>query len=461
MRKIIGLLFIPFICLAQFQFIPINADYSSFYSTDSLAYVQVYMSIYQGNLKYHKNDDGVYTASFLNKIEITQDGKLISQNFHRYQNSTQDTSTFNRFNQFVDVFNFELPYGEYKADIQITDNKSSLKGQYILDIKTITPSDQVFFSDLELCTELKRDTTKNIFYKNGLRVVPNPRSTYNILQPMLYYYVELNNLPYSAEENNLYSFEYNITNSDGDTIKTRKPVTKKIIAPTLVEAGGLNVISFPSGIYFLNVKAVDSKSGSSMHASKKFLVYKQAKKKPAKSIAKDLPDIDEMFITLTQEQCLHETKLIRYIAAPQENRIMKNLENVNALRQFLTNFWRARDRGSEVAPGRSRREYFSRVEHANEVFTSMGRKGWQTDRGRVFLIYGEPDEYERHASSMDMLPHVIWYYHNLEGGAQFVFADRGGFGEYQLIHSSYRKELQNPNWQSVIRKNSGDPFQGF
>lgn len=461
MRKIFGFLFLPFICLAQFQFIPINADYSSFYSTDSLAYVQVYLSIYQGNLKYHKNDDGVYTASFVNKIEITKDGKQISQNFHRYQNSTQDTSTFNRFNQFVDVFNLELPYGEYKAAVEITDNKSSLQGQYILDIKTIKPDDKMFFSDLELCTELKRDTTKNIFYKNGLRVVPNPRSTYNILQPMLYYYLELNNLPYSADETNIYSFEYNITNSEGDTIKSKKPVTKKIIAPTLVEAGGLNVISFPSGIYFLNVKAIDAKSGNSILAHKKFIVYKRAKKDPGKAVA-NLPDIDEMFVTLSEEQCLYETKLIRYISAPQENKVMKNLQNVNALRQFLTNFWRARDRGSEVPLGKSRREYFSRIDYANEVFNSMGREGWQTDRGRVYLIYGEPDEYERHASSMDMLPHVIWYYHNLEGGAQFVFADRGGFGEYQLIHSSYRKELQNPNWESVIRKNSGgDPFQGY
>ncbi|MEJ2542771.1 MAG: GWxTD domain-containing protein [Calditrichaceae bacterium] len=85
----------------------------------------------------------------------------------------------------------------------------------------------------------------------------------------------------------------------------------------------------------------------------------------------------------------------------------------------------------------------------------MGREGWKTDRGRVFLIYGDPDEYERFPSSMDALPYIIWHYYDLEGSQIFVFTDLDGFGDYRQIHSSYRKELQNPNWQNMLSKSSG------
>ena len=80
------------------------------------------------------------------------------------------------------------------------------------------------------------------------------------------------------------------------------------------------------------------------------------------------------------------------------------------------------------------------------------KKGWQSDRGRITIVYGQPDEYSREAASMGTAPHEIWYYHNLQGGVLFVFAALGGGQEYRLIHSTHRSELQDFQWMETLKK---------
>lgn len=451
MKKILCFAILPLLAFAQFQFIPISADYASFYSTDTTAYIEIYVSLFQGNLHYEKSESGEYVASFQSNVELKQNDEKIKTLSHSYQNTSMDTASLKKYNQFVDIFTAEIPYGTYSAKIQIVDNSSQLKGEYILDIATIRPKETVFLSDIELCSQITRDTTKSMFYKNQLKVVPNPRKVFDILQPMLYYYVEINNLPFTQTEKHFYEFDYFITTNDGDTVKSKKPVKKEIIGNTLVEAGALNVMALPQNSYFINARVKDLTNDYTATNRQMFYVYKPSKKDTITSESK-LQPIAEVYISSSKDDLKNEFKMIRYIASRDEEKVFKNLENSEAMKKFLTEFWRTRDRKTNLVIGMSRANYFRSIQYANSNFGSMSKPGWKSDRGRILLIYGEPDEYERFPSSMDILPYVVWRYHNLEGGQIFVFTDLDGFGEYQLIHSSYRKELQNWQWQEMISK---------
>jgi GWxTD domain-containing protein len=451
MKKFISILIFPFIVSAQLNFIPVSADYASFYSTDSTAYLEVYLSIFQGNLSYTKYDNENYVASFTTNLELSDADLIIENLSHSYQNATQDTSSLRRYNQFVDIFSVEIPYGEYRAKLQMVDNTTKLKGEYILDIKTIKPSDSLFLSDIELCSHVSRDTTRNIFYKNQLQVVPNPRRVFDMLQPMLYYYVEINKLSYEPDQKNLYEFDYFITTAEGDTVKTRPVVTKEIIGNTLVEVGALNVMALPQNTYFITTRVTDLATQVTSTSRRNFYVYKPSQKDLVASESK-LPEIAEVYIGFSKDNLVNEFQMVRYIARRDEERIFKNLENAEAMKKFLTDFWLTRDKEINAVFGASRLNYMQRVDYANANFGSMGKAGWKSDRGRILLLYGEPDEQERFPSSMDILPYIIWRYHNLEGSQHFIFSDLDGFGEYRLIHSTYRKELQNPDWQRLIQK---------
>ena len=93
---------------------------------------------------------------------------------------------------------------------------------------------------------------------------------------------------------------------------------------------------------------------------------------------------------------------------------------------------------------------------ANERYRAIGRDGWRTDRGRIYIIYGEPDEIQRFPNSSDNKPYEIWNYNQIEGGVEFIFIDLSGFSEYTLVHSTKRGEIQDPSWQQLLNSNNNN-----
>ena len=78
-------------------------------------------------------------------------------------------------------------------------------------------------------------------------------------------------------------------------------------------------------------------------------------------------------------------------------------------------------------------EFFRRIDHANRSFGEIfgGREGWRTDRGRVYIKNGPPDEVERPSMELNMPRVEIWLYSRLN--KRFIFTDRQGNGEYRLV----------------------------
>ena len=119
----------------------------------------------------------------------------------------------------------------------------------------------------------------------------------------------------------------------------------------------------------------------------------------------------------------------------------------------MNGFWKRYDPDSQTGVNELKQEYMRRFRYTNSHFSSGQKEGWKSDRGRVLILYGHPDEYERYPSGVDTKPYEIWYYYNLQGGVYFVFVDRTGFSDYILVHSTYRGELRDVNWISQIRDN--------
>jgi GWxTD domain-containing protein len=94
-------------------------------------------------------------------------------------------------------------------------------------------------------------------------------------------------------------------------------------------------------------------------------------------------------------------------------------------------FWREKD----PTPGTPRNEYLEehlrRFRYSNERFGVPLTPGWKTDRGRIYILYGEPDEIESYPFEMGRKPTEIWTYY--DKGRRFVFVDETGFGDYVLV----------------------------
>ncbi len=98
--------------------------------------------------------------------------------------------------------------------------------------------------------------------------------------------------------------------------------------------------------------------------------------------------------------------------------------------KFFERYWKERDPDPSTSKNELKDEYFRRVNYANQHFSTMTLDGWQTDRGRILIKFGFPDDIERHPFEIDSPPYEIWQYYSLR--KTFLFVDYTGFGDYRL-----------------------------
>jgi GWxTD domain-containing protein len=122
-----------------------------------------------------------------------------------------------------------------------------------------------------------------------------------------------------------------------------------------------------------------------------------------------------------------------YIITPEEARAFKLLQTDEQHDAFIAQFWRARDTDPATEENEFRKEYYGRIAYANEYFSFSDVPGWRTDRGRIFITYGKPDEVETFPSG------ERWIYKRLPGSGgetRFEFVDLDQKGEFRLKPTS-------------------------
>jgi GWxTD domain-containing protein len=114
---------------------------------------------------------------------------------------------------------------------------------------------------------------------------------------------------------------------------------------------------------------------------------------------------------------------------------------------FLVNFWQSRDKSPETPENEFMLDCFARIKYANEYFKGNS-SGVNSDMGRIFIVYGQPDEIEDFSMNMDGKPYIIWHYFTTGTGKQsFVFIDYNVIGIYTLVHSTVEGEIHNAFWR--------------
>ena len=148
-------------------------------------------------------------------------------------------------------------------------------------------------------------------------------------------------------------------------------------------------------------------------------------------------------------------KDVLYIITDEERKAFKKLQTDEERERFIEEFWRRRDPDPDTDENEFKEEYYERVAYANEHFAS-GIPGWKTDRGRIWIMYGKPDERETHpmggaydrpsyegGGSTSTYPFEIWFYRYLAGvgsGIEIEFVDPTGSGEYRIARNPDEKD---------------------
>src|SRR4051812_10703345 len=148
-------------------------------------------------------------------------------------------------------------------------------------------------------------------------------------------------------------------------------------------------------------------------------------------------------------------KDVTYIITDDERKAFKKLQTDEEREAFIEEFWRRRDPDPDTDENEYREGYYERIAYANEHF-SAGIPGWKSDRGRIYIMYGKPDERETHpmgggyerqpwegGGSTTTYPFERWFYRYIAGvgsGVELEFVDPSGTGEYRLTTNPNDKD---------------------
>lgn len=441
-------LFYPLIVFPQTS-IEFEFDYAQFAYDSSNNFVEFYYSFNQGSMKaitdsLGKRIDGILKVS----VEDSVTGEVLVNNQWKVSHPIPDDDP-DQNQSLIGLIGFILPEGSLRCEITGIDFNNPDNSKSIVEYLRIKPiyNNEVGLSDIQLAYKMIQgsENQNSIFYKNTYEVIPIPNLVFGKDQPVLFFYIELYHLQKLKHDESKLKLNQLIVNSRGNVVTAKDKYFNRG-SDSRVEVGSFVIANLPTDTYTLFLSVIDSANNKGVSTSKKFFVYNPDLFVDDTALAGNLSLLATTFGSMSEEELDDIFEKSKYLASAPEVDRYKKLNNEDGKRQYMNEFWNARDQISDTPRNEYYLKYFQRVEIANDRYATLSRPGWKSDRGRIFLVYGEPAEIERYPSQIETRPYEIWHYTDIEGGVVFIFADLLGFSDYTLVHSTKRGELRDDSW---------------
>jgi len=354
----------------------------------------------------------------------------------------------------VEMVRFSLAPGRYKLEVSVEDSVSGHKAASTEELegyRTIPPA-----SDLLLSPKIRAVTAGDTvplpaeLRWGRMLVTAAAELELTPLRATAYYLLEA----YSAQ-----GAAGNLTMKVVDS--AGKALTTTAATPVTVPAGGgvlkgqLDLSGLPPGQYSMTAslnlggKAVERSATFTMAGLDETLEKDVARRDAAKGT-------DEGYFAAMDDKAIDAAKEpMQLIAGSGElSKYSKDL-SLSAKRRFMVEFWQKRDLTPNTPENETRQQFYAAVDYANRTYGEKGRSGvpgWKTDRGRIYVRNGTPDEVLQRPQAGRSPPYEVWRFRSGKD-RYYIFVDRAnGLGNYQLVNTNDIKESGQPDWQELLHK---------
>ena len=422
-------------------------DYACFQNLpdSNQSYVEIYYSFNRRELKFTQEGEIYEAKLFLN---LTIEDKLGNMVENRMWNRRSKVSRWEETQIdyiILDRAEVILEPGDYLLKLSVTDLGSECQGEARLKLKVKAFGEKnLQLSDLELAFQIAPDTSTGRFTKAGRKILPNPSGVFTHGMEMVYFYAELYNLTVLPGADPNYVLSFTVLDSTGKKVRDFGSQVREKPGNSAVVLSGINISTLPQGNYLLQVEAQDKETGRKVLVTKNFTILgEEVEKKEGLASLEELEKFEQD---------------ATYIATTGELDMFDQL-TLEGKKRFIEEFWKKRDPNPDTPINGFKIEHYRRIAYANFNFsrTREANDGWNADMGRIYILYGEPSEIERHPLTAESKSWEQWNYNQLEGGVYFIFVDEDGYGVYRLIHTTLRGEVKDYRWEEKVRM--GSPFR--
>lgn len=396
------------------QKVQVDFDYATFTDSKTGPYVETYLSFNGDSLHYNLTEDSTLVALMEVTMLFKNADKIKEyRKFKVASAELPDTATI--FENVVNKQRVNMPNGIYNFDIIV---KDFYGGDTIVPFKhkeLITvdfPKDVIKLGGIELLDKHEISRRKNIYKKGEYECVPFVSCKYSNEQKYLKVYTELYNAAKEIGPLETFFFLFHI-----EKVNTGKPIKgfsyfekqKAYNSNTVYKE--LRIANLPTGNYLLTVEIQDSLNRSLL-STKKFFA-KQGNALMANKTERNNIEVANTFVDkLNPDKLTDYIKGLAPICDASEMQFIDSLLNqvdLHTKKQFFLNFWHARDKEKAESQWLS---YKIKLDSVQNKFSQDTIEGYLTDKGRIMLVYGVPNEI-----GMQKLNNgteaVVWHYYKL------------------------------------------------
>jgi GWxTD domain-containing protein len=351
----------------------------------------------------------------------------------------------------LEILDFALAPGRYRLDIEVTDSTSGRRLGSNVTLEGF--ANEPPLSDLLLAPDIREagpgDTLPGSgeIRKGKLLITASAELLLTPLRSKAFYLLET----YNADADSA-QLALTVKDSAGKVVISTPSSTAQLPKGGGMLTGALDLTGLPPGQYLLTTGL--ALAGRKLERSARFemadLAETMAKAADAKAVERST-DVG-YFADMTEKELDDAEAPLVLIAKSGELSVYNDKLSLPARRRFLSDFWSRRDPSPGTQQNELRDRFYSAIAYAGKAYREGGRAatpGWKTDRGRVYTRNGVPDDVLRRTQQGMAPPYEVWRYTKGKGRF-YIFADRTGFGAYNLLHSNDLQEPGLTNWQRIL-----------
>jgi len=438
----------------QTSAIIVIVNHAIFKNDQKNGFIELYLKIPVNSICLKNSEGKGYNASLNYHLKFSKgDSVVFLKSYNLISPEIVDTTKLNY--ALTDLKRIELPYGIYTLEVSISDNN---KNDNNTTFKTIIDSrlllNTLTFSAIELLDTFYQTKVQNKFSRNNYDLIPNVFNSFTNNQKRLYFYTELYNINRFVNQESFFIKYY--IKKDSIAMDGIEKLARQSPSETNYIFGSLDISQLLEGNYELIIEVYSNDNKLLKSKSAYFTKNRTHDFFMAISPVSNKIEFAKTVKEYSTEQLHTFFEYLEIIAEANELgkvQLMAKENNLDELQINFYNYWINRD---SINPGESWMRFLLSIEECNRQFSTPLRKGYLTDRGRVFLNYGPPNTISESNGQSLTYPYQIWHYYILDESQRnkrFVFFNRtGALNEFELIHSDARGEPYNDKWKDIISK---------
>ncbi len=436
----------------------VTFDYRVFYAPSYGPYAEFVTSFDASTFEHQMLDSGYVQAHAELTLVLTRAGKIVDA-----RKVTVDGPVVkkNDVSDFLSIERFAVPAGNYSLEIEIRDRVSPQLSPETLaqSIEVVVPARGVFVSDIEWVSAYRTSLEDNAFSKSGFDMIPYVSSYFGSSLNSLIYYAEIYRTDSVYGVGSPFVTTVCIVNMKDNSVEFCKRMKKEKSASVVPMLQTLDISDVPAGQYKLRIEVRDRENNLVAMRDREFSRNKIA----------ELPAIDEAQngtvsmsqVSLSFASLFSDADSLReiiYYHLPiakdaDRDAIDRQIPgaDLTTMQSFFYMFWWKRNPEN---PEAAWLEYAKSIAVVKDNFETRIKKGWQTERGRVYLQYGPPNTRIVRNNEVDYWPFEIWHYYSTNNNLhnrRFLFYDTTLMGDMDLLHSDVPEEPKNFNWKEMVR----------